>query len=42
LQTTATYDPATKEIVFNTPSIEATKFWPGGLGKTSNHAVLYA
>jgi alkylation response protein AidB-like acyl-CoA dehydrogenase len=42
LQTTATYDPATKEFVMNTPSRAATKFWPGGLGKTANHALLYA
>ena len=26
----------------NTPSLSATKFWPGGLGKTANHCVLYA
>ena len=42
LETTATYDPATKEIIINTPSLSATKFWPGGLGKTANHAVLFA
>eukprot|EP00347_Sterkiella_histriomuscorum_P013776 403363411 len=42
LQTTATYDPTTKEIVFHSPTIESTKFWPGGLGKTSTHIVLYA
>jgi acyl-CoA oxidase len=29
LQTTATYDRATKEFVINTPSIEATKWWIG-------------
>lgn len=42
LETTATYDAATKEFVINTPSLSATKFWPGGLGKTANHCVLYA
>jgi len=42
LETTATYDPATREFVMNTPSLSATKFWPGGLGKTANHCVLYA
>ena len=38
----ATYDVMTKEFVFNTPSIKAYKFFPGGLGKTSTHCVLYA
>ncbi|CDW72792.1 acyl-oxidase family protein [Stylonychia lemnae] len=42
LQTSATYDVNTKEIVFNSPTIESTKFWPGGLGKSSTHAVVYA
>lgn len=42
LQTTATYDAATQEFVVHTPNLEATKFWPGGLGKTANHCVLYA
>ena len=42
LQTTATYDPATKEFVIHTPTLAATKFWPGGLGKTASHCVLYA
>ena len=42
LQTTVTYDPVTKEFIINTPSLEATKFWPGGLGKTANTIVLYA
>lgn len=42
LETTATYDAATKEFVVHTPCRSATKFWPGGLGKTSTHCVLYA
>ena len=42
LQTTATYDDSSKEFIIHTPSISATKFWPGGLGKTANHCVLYA
>ena len=29
LQTTATYDPKKQEFVMHTPSIEATKWWPG-------------
>ncbi|XP_063052383.1 peroxisomal acyl-coenzyme A oxidase 1 isoform X1 [Engraulis encrasicolus] len=42
LETTATYDPATQEFVMNSPTISSIKWWPGGLGKTSNHAVVLA
>ena len=39
LQTTATFDPDTQEFVLHTPTLTATKWWPGGLGKTSTHVV---
>ncbi|KAM9314155.1 peroxisomal acyl-coenzyme A oxidase 1 isoform 2-T2 [Pholidichthys leucotaenia] len=42
LETTATYDPATQEFVLNTPTVSSIKWWPGGLGKTSNHAIVLA
>jgi len=42
LETTATYDPETKEFVMNTPSLTAYKWWPGSLGKTANYAVVMA
>lgn len=42
LETTATYDPQTEEFIVNTPTLSATKYWPGGLGKTVNHCVLMA
>ncbi|KAK7502899.1 hypothetical protein BaRGS_00005848 [Batillaria attramentaria] len=42
LETTATYDPRTKEFVINSPTITATKYWPGGLGKTANCCVVMA
>lgn len=42
LETTATYDPATEEFVIHSPTITAAKFWPGGLGKTVNYAVVIA
>ncbi len=29
LETTATYDKKTQEFVVNTPTLTATKFWPG-------------
>ncbi|XP_065568107.1 acyl-coenzyme A oxidase 1-like isoform X10 [Artemia franciscana] len=42
LETTATYDPTTEDFVLNTPTVTAYKWWPGGLGKTANHAVVMA
>ncbi|XP_053184692.1 peroxisomal acyl-coenzyme A oxidase 1 isoform X1 [Scomber japonicus] len=42
LETTATYDPATQEFVLNSPTVSSIKWWPGGLGKTSNHAIILA
>jgi acyl-CoA oxidase len=42
LETTATYDPRTEEFIINSPTVTATKWWPGGLGKTSNHAIVMA
>ncbi|KAJ8264118.1 hypothetical protein GJAV_G00145380 [Gymnothorax javanicus] len=42
LETTATYDPSTQEFVLNSPTITSIKWWPGGLGKTSNHAIVLA
>ena len=42
LETTATYDPKTEEFVLHSPSITAYKWWPGGLGKTANYAVVMA
>lgn len=42
LETTATYDPLTKEFIINTPTKTAYKFWPGGLGHTANFAIVMA
>mmetsp|Transcript_4167 Transcript_4167/g.12679 ORF Transcript_4167/g.12679 Transcript_4167/m.12679 type:complete len:714 (-) Transcript_4167:72-2213(-) len=42
LETTATYDKETQEFVIHTPTLTATKWWPGGLAKTSTHAVVMA
>ncbi|KAG7310808.1 hypothetical protein JYU34_003635 [Plutella xylostella] len=42
LETTATYDPETKEFVLNTPTLTSYKWWPGGLGHTSNHCIVVA
>ncbi|XP_055971404.1 peroxisomal acyl-coenzyme A oxidase 1 isoform X2 [Sorex fumeus] len=42
LETTATYDPETQEFIINSPTVTSIKWWPGGLGKTSNHAIVLA
>ncbi|ETN75635.1 acyl-CoA dehydrogenase, middle domain protein [Necator americanus] len=42
LETTATYDPKTKEFIINSPTITSAKWWPGALGKSSNYAVVVA
>ncbi|GLI67460.1 hypothetical protein VaNZ11_011657 [Volvox africanus] len=42
LETTATYDRETGEFVLHSPTLTATKWWPGGLGKTATHAVVMA
>ena len=42
LETTATYEPSTKEFVIHSPTITAYKWWPGGLGHTANYALIFA
>ena len=42
LETTATFDEKTDEFVIHTPSISATKWWPGDMGNFSTHALVYA
>ena len=42
LETTATYDPETQEFILHSPTLTSTKWWPGGMGKTSTHAVVMA
>ncbi|RDD38380.1 Peroxisomal acyl-coenzyme A oxidase 1 [Trichoplax sp. H2] len=42
LETTATYDESKQEFILNSPTITSTKWWPGFLGRTSNHAVIAA
>lgn len=31
-----------QEFVLHSPTLTATKWWPGGMGKTSTHAVVMA
>mmetsp|Transcript_20050 Transcript_20050/g.30821 ORF Transcript_20050/g.30821 Transcript_20050/m.30821 type:complete len:194 (-) Transcript_20050:260-841(-) len=42
LLTTATYDSKTDEFVIDTPCMEATKWWPGDMGRMSNVALVFA
>ncbi|QDZ25572.1 acyl-coenzyme A oxidase [Chloropicon primus] len=40
LETTASFDEERDEFIVNSPTNTATKWWPGGLGKTATHAVV--
>ncbi|XP_073251487.1 peroxisomal acyl-coenzyme A oxidase 1-like [Porites lutea] len=42
LETTATYDKKAQEFVIHSPSLSASKWWPGNLGKSSNFAIVVA
>ena len=42
LQTEAIFDKQTDEFVVNTPTLTATKFWPGELGKQANFCVFHS
>jgi len=42
LELQARYDPKTKEFIFHSPTLTSSKWWPGSLGRTANHAVVVA
>jgi acyl-CoA oxidase len=42
LETTAVLDKKTDEFVLNTPTITATKWWPGEIAHFANHALVFA
>ncbi|KAL1404043.1 hypothetical protein pipiens_019092 [Culex pipiens pipiens] len=42
LETTATFDEDTDEIVINSPRLSSYKWWPGALGHTVNHCIVMA
>ena len=42
IETEAVLDLDTDEWVLHTPSITATKYWPGGLGIQATHAIIFA
>ena len=42
LETTATFDKDADEFIIHSPTVTSAKFWPGGLGLSGNHAIVYA
>ncbi|KAH8301800.1 hypothetical protein KR059_011832 [Drosophila kikkawai] len=42
LETRADFDPKTDEFVLNTPKLSSYKWWPGGLGHSSNYCLVMA
>ena len=42
LETTATWNPSDKTFTINSPSLTASKWWIGSLGRAANHAVVMA
>lgn len=42
LETEAVFDRLTDTFVLNTPTLTATKFWPGALGRSTNYVLLMA
>ncbi|KAK2737774.1 fatty-acyl coenzyme A oxidase [Myotisia sp. PD_48] len=42
LETTATWNPEDKTFIINSPTLTASKWWIGSLGRTANHAVVMA
>ncbi|KAI9277060.1 acyl-CoA dehydrogenase/oxidase [Phascolomyces articulosus] len=40
IETCATFDVATDEFVIESPTVTSTKWWIGGSGQTSTHAVV--
>ncbi|XP_045456830.1 probable peroxisomal acyl-coenzyme A oxidase 1 [Melitaea cinxia] len=42
LETTATYDPSTKEFILHSPTLTSYKWWPGGLAHTANYCIVMA
>ncbi|KAL4893273.1 acyl-CoA dehydrogenase/oxidase C-terminal [Aspergillus ambiguus] len=42
IETTATYDEISGEFIVDSPTLTATKYWPGGLGISCTHAVVAA
>lgn len=42
LECRATWDPKTREFVLHSPTLTASKWWNGTMGRTANHAIVVA
>ncbi|KAF9693603.1 hypothetical protein EKO04_008555 [Ascochyta lentis] len=42
LETTATWDPKSKEFDIHSPYLTASKWWNGSMGRTATHAIVVA
>ncbi|RFU31236.1 hypothetical protein B7463_g5086, partial [Scytalidium lignicola] len=42
IETEAKWDPKTKEFVLHSPTLTASKWWNGSMGRTANHAIVVA
>jgi acyl-CoA oxidase len=42
IECTATWDPQSKKFIIHSPTITASKWWNGTLGRTATHAVVVA
>lgn len=42
IETTARWDPNTKEFILHSPSLTASKWWNGSLGRTATHSIVVA
>ncbi|KAJ5722493.1 Acyl-CoA oxidase [Penicillium malachiteum] len=42
LELEARWDPATKEFILHSPTLTASKWWNGSLGRIANHAIVVA
>ncbi|KAJ5527825.1 fatty-acyl coenzyme A oxidase (Pox1) [Penicillium frequentans] len=42
LELQARWDPYTREFILHSPTLTASKWWNGSLGRTANHAIVVA
>jgi acyl-CoA oxidase len=42
LELQAKWDPKSKEFILHSPTLTASKWWNGALGRTANHAIVVA
>ncbi|KAB8205210.1 hypothetical protein BDV34DRAFT_235315 [Aspergillus parasiticus] len=42
LELQARWDPGSKEFILHSPTLTASKWWNGSLGRTANHAIVVA